>query len=409
MSSQARLDGAIKRVVSAGNCSGCGACALLDPGIAMELDAAGYLRPVRRNAPPDLQRAGSVYKDFKAACPGLRVRAQRPEGSHRHPQLGPVVQAWEAWATDPQIRHEGSSGGTLTALASWLLDTGEASAVIGAKGDATNVRRTVPVRIVSKEEALAASGSRYAPVANASLPGAIEPGTAFVGKPCEVSAIRALGARDPDSNDGPILMSFFCAGTPSQHATQRLLGDLAVTPEEPIRELRYRGRGWPGDFSITRADGSRESAGYDASWGKYLGPATQWRCKICPDGVGESADITAGDFWRSDEHGYPIFADNDGISALIARTERGRTLVLAAAEAGVLSLRALDVEALVTVQPLQRKRRQTLLARLLGTVAAGGRIPHFSGFSLLRLASSRPRESMRTMRGTYRRRRAMRQ
>ncbi|MEO6531352.1 MAG: Coenzyme F420 hydrogenase/dehydrogenase, beta subunit C-terminal domain [Specibacter sp.] len=408
MSAESRLDAAIAKVVGAGNCSGCGACALLDPGIGMELDDGGYLRPVRRAPLGNTAGAENPAEAFAAACPGVRVNAQRPAASHRHPQLGPVVQAWEAWATDPALRHAGSSGGTLTALSAWLLASGQSSRVVGAQADPKNARRTVSVQLTTKEQALAAAGSRYAPVSNAAAPQALEPDTAFVGKPCEVSAIRALSARKQGRQNGPILLSFFCAGTPSQQATERLAVELGVARDAAISDLSYRGNGWPGDFSITCADGSTKGTSYDDSWGNHLGPTTQWRCKICPDGVGESADITAADFWRADDAGYPLFLDQAGISALIARTERGRDLVLAAAAAGVLTLAVMDLEALVAVQPLQRKRRETLAGRLAGTVAAGGIIPRYSGFSLLRLALPRLRESWRTGKGSYRRRRGMR-
>lgn len=411
MNTRITLDTAIKRVVDAGNCSGCGACALLDPGISMALDDQGYLRPVRlplSKQEHEQEDQPSVKAAFRAACPGIRVKAPHPSGSRRHPQLGPVVEAWEAWATDPEIRHAGSSGGTLSALSGWLVDTGQASRITAAAADPENARRTVPVQIISKEQALAAAGSRYAPVGNVAAVGALDSATAFVGKPCEVSALRVLGERQADVQDQPILMSFFCAGTPSQLATEKLAADLGIGPDEQLSELRYRGKGWPGDFSITRSDGSVRTASYDESWGKYLGPTTQWRCKICPDGVGESADITAGDYWRTDAKGYPIFSESAGISALIARTQRGRTLVLAAADAGVLTLRALELQELVAVQPLQRKRRETLLARLIGAVAAGGKVPHYSGFSLLVLAAPRLRESVRTARESYRRSKSIR-
>lgn len=407
MKPSADLDSAIRRVVAAGNCSGCGACVLLDAGLCMEQDEQGYLRPVRRG-PTEPGIAGTeTLSAFKQACPGVLVKAQRPPGSLRHPQLGPVVQAWEAWAADPQTRHMGSSGGTLTALSVWLLETGKASQIIGAQAAAKNPRRTVSVQITTKEEALAASGSRYAPVSNAAHPYALAAGTAFIGKPCEVSAIRALGSGTFGMAETPILLSFFCAGTPGQNATEQLVEELGVPSGETIAGLRYRGNGWPGDFTVTRTDGTTISTSYDDSWGNHLGPTTQWRCKICPDGIGESADITAGDFWRSDDQGYPLFADAAGISALIARTERGRDLVLAAAAAGVLILRDLDLDAVVEVQPLQRKRRTTLLGRLMGTRAAAGQVPRYRGFGLWFLAWQAPRESWRTAKGSYRRRKSM--
>lgn len=425
----AQLDAAIARVVASGNCSGCGACALLDPGLEMRMSPDGFLRPTRVSPAPadatvaadladaadvgDVAQVADVADDavrrFDAACPGVTVSAARPPGSTRHPTMGPVVRAWKAWATDSDIRHRGSSGGALTAIAAWLLETGQAARMVGATADSSEPRRTVSVTIMSRADAVAAAGSRYAPTANAAQPAALQNGSVFVGKPCEASAIRSLVGSRPaaaaaEAGGDPVILSFFCAGTPSQHATDALVSSLGVGADEPLADLWYRGRGWPGRFTAVRRDGASVDASYDESWGSTLGPSVQWRCKICADGVGESADITAADFWRADAHGYPVFAEGAGRSALIARTERGYEIVLQAVEAGVISVTPMDIDDLAAVQPLQTTRRSTLAGRLVGSRLAGGPVPSFRGFGLLVLAVGRLRETVRMARGTYQRR-----
>jgi coenzyme F420 hydrogenase subunit beta len=385
-------------VVSSGRCTGCGLCTALEPALTMTASAEGYLRP---HAAGTATAGPAALATFRTACPGLRVVAQRPAGAVRHPVLGPVLGCWEAWATDPDVRERGSSGGVLTALQAWLVATGEVARAVGAAAAPGEPRRTVPVRIVSRDQALAAAGSRYAPVAVAGHPDAAAPDGVTTGKPCEVAALRA--ATGPDA---PLLLSFFCAGTPSQHATDRLVHDLGMPADEHVDELWYRGRGWPGRFTAVGAAGTRVSASYDESWGDALGPSVQWRCKICPDGVGESADVAAGDFWRTDERGYPVFVETAGVSALLARTPRGLDVVRRAAAAGVIALREISPGDVAAVQPLQRTRRTTLAGRLVGARLAGARLPRFPGFGLGRLAASRARQSLRTARGTYRRVRA---
>ncbi|MDR6971744.1 Coenzyme F420 hydrogenase/dehydrogenase, beta subunit C-terminal domain [Leifsonia shinshuensis] len=412
----AALRAAVARVVASGNCSGCGACALLDPGLEMRLDAEGNLRPTpvdpvaEDQEAPRAEPAASVEPDavrrFEEACPGVTVRAVHPTAGRRHPTMGPYLRVWMAWATDTDVRFRGSSGGALTAIAAWLLETGQAARMVGARADAEEPRRTVSVSILSRDEALGAAGSRYAPTASASRPEVLLPGTVMVGKPCEVSAVRALTSDRRASGEQPVLLSFFCAGTPSQHATDRLATELGSPPGTPVSDLWYRGRGWPGRFTVERPDGTSSDASYDESWGSALGPAAQWRCKICADGVGESADITAADFWRSDERGYPVFADGAGRSALIARTERGYDIILRAVEAGVISVSTIEMEDLAAVQPLQTTRRSTLAGRLAGAVLAGSRVPRYRGFGLLALALPRLREVVRVARGTFRRARA---
>lgn len=396
-----RLDEQISKVVSSDACSGCGLCTIVDPGLDMALDGDGFMRPQRSSIGQTPTNASHV---FKRSCPGIIVRSNDVPGLERHETMGSFVGVWKGHATDPETRHRGSSAGVLTALTTWLLSSGKATRVAGA-GAGRDPRRTVPVSITTKEEALASAGSRYAPTATLSNPDIQRPGTAVVGKPCEISALRSYV--DNNGTEGmqppaPIMLSFFCAGTPSSHATQKLIESLGIAKGTPPDSLWYRGRGWPGRFTVKLRDMTR-SMSYDESWGKVLGPATQWRCKVCPDGVGESADIAVADFWQSDDSGYPVFNEAEGSSAVIARTIRGRDLLMEAVSEGIIELDPIDIDSLAEVQPLQVQRRTGLLARLTGSLMAGRRIPRFTGFGLTKMARRQPRLFLRVTRGTYRR------
>jgi len=394
---ESTLAGQAAAVVRAGLCSGCGACVLLGPGLEMALDG-GYSRP----RPVEGASPAAASPAFDRVCPGRTVVAQRPEGSRPHPTMGPVVTAAQGWATDPEFRFRGSSGGVLSALTAWLLDSGRASTVVGAAASPTAPTRTVTVRLTGRADALAAAGSRYAPVSNAAAAVLGTPDAAFVGKPCEVAAVRALARARGEA--APLLLSFFCAGTPSQDATDALVAELSGPT--PPTALWYRGRGWPGRFTVVGADGTQSSVTYDESWGRVLGPAAQWRCKLCVDGVGDSADLVAADFWHTDERGYPSFAEGDGVSAVLARTARGAELLAAAVEAGVLETAPLEVDDLAAVQPFQVRRRTTLAGRLAGVRLAGRAVPRYRGFGLWRHLLRSPRTQLRTASGSYSRARA---
>ena len=403
-----RLDREIQSVVDEQNCSGCGVCLLLDDGLEMDYDAAGFLRP-RRVGPSqhvddtDDRRAA---RTFRQVCPGRQVVAAAPEGATRHPVLGPVAGVWAAWAVDPELRFRGSSGGVLSALSAWVIDQGVDAVVLAAAQSNVDARRTVRVSIQRREDVLAAAGSRYAPVALGAQAGTVNTAAAVVAKPCEISALSALHeVTGQEPRHRPLYLSFFCAGTPSQQATDALAEELGASTQTPSKQLWYRGRGWPGRFTVRTAEGSRDLS-YEESWGHRLGPALQWRCKVCADGVGESADISAGDLWTTNERGYPTFEEAQGVSALVARTLRGRALVLAAAAAGVIEVRPVEADDVAAVQPLQTTRRATLAGRLIGARVAGRRVPRYIGFRLLRQAASRPREVWQTMRATSQRVRA---
>lgn len=164
--------------------------------------------------------------------------------------------------------------------------------------------------------------------------------------------------------------------------------------------MRYRGMGWPGDFTVAAADGRTGAMSYHDSWGGNLGRALQWRCKLCPHGTGNHADISVGDYWRSDDNGYPLFEDAAGNSVVIARTRRGHEALLQALEDGVIKIEPIDLEAAARVQPLQRTRGSTLIGRLVGRVMGGRRVPRYRGFHLLEQAVRDPVRAIRAMGGT---------
>ena len=385
----AALDAAIADVVDEELCTGCGACCQLDSGLSMRIDEAGYARPVRTQQSPD--EVGAEV--FDRICPGRKLSLPHEAGQQSHPTMGRYLEAYVAWAADPEIRTRGSSGGALTALTAWRSSTTDRT--VAASASPSDPRRTIPVTITSREEALAAAGSRYAPVSVAEM--SAGHGT-VVGKPCEVAALRQLDAAT-ENHDRPLYLSFFCAGTPSQLATDALVSGLGFEVGDEITDLWYRGRGWPGQFTVV-GPAKEASLSYEESWGQHLGRSLQWRCKICPDGIGEFGDLTAADFWEADENGYPLFAEQSGRSALIARTDYGRSVLHEAVAAGVLCIEPLDLDDLARVQPLQVSRRSTLVGRLVGTRLSHRKVPIYRGFPLLRLAGRQLRSSVKAMRAT---------
>src|SRR5690606_15477419 len=174
---------------------------------------------------------------------------------------------------------------------------------------------------------------------------------AFVGKPCDVAALRALAAEDPRVNlRFPVMLSFFCAGVPAQAGAEAVLAalgtDLAAT-----ESFRYRGNGWPGQATAVLADGSRRSMSYHDSWGGILSRHVQHRCKLCADGTGTAADLVCADAWESDARGYPLFEEAEGISLIVARTALGARLLDEARAAGRIATAPFDPGRLAAIQP----------------------------------------------------------
>lgn len=352
------------------------------------------MRPVFTDGPTTA--TPDAHKIFAKACPGVAMTASGEPDAPRDPILGPVRGLWLAWSRDEDFRKRGASGGVLSTLAAWAIEEGIVARTVGAT-TGPEPRRTVAVEITSREEALRSAGSRYAPCSVAGHPQALSSDAATIGKPCEAYAIRRHQER---TGEGPaLLLSFFCAGTPSQDATDKTVTDLGLDPHH-LSDLWYRGRGWPGRFTAVAPGGASASLSYSESWGSRLGPTVQWRCRVCPDGVGEASDITAGDLWEADEAGHPTFEERPGQSVLIARTELGMEVVRRAIAAGVIATAPLTAAEVHTSQPYQVLRRQRLVGRLAATLLYDKSVTRTGGFGSVRWSMQHPILSWREFRGS---------
>lgn len=384
-----RYKSASLQKVQQGNlCAGCGACAGLWPQkIKMEMQAPGYLR-AHQTAPLNTEEEAQLA----AVCPGLGQRVVA-EGRQDSALWGPYVDMQLGWATDDNVRFQGSSGGGLSAMLTYLLAQGHVDAVIQTEASVDVAIANQPVVTSDVAGILKAAGSRYAPSAPlANLSELIADGRrfAFVGKPCDAAAMRALLGTRPDlAAQFPVILSFFCAGVPSETGGKAVLGALGTSLPE-IKAFRFRGNGWPGEATATLKDGSSRGMSYHDSWGKILSKHVQHRCKICADGTGVAADIVCADAWESDDQGYPVFQDAPGMSLMVARTALGQELIAGAKAAGVIETQAYDVAGLANIQPGQRERRRALWARLAALRLLGKPVPAYRGLLIWQAARQNP-------------------
>lgn len=364
----------------------------------MRLTPPGWLRPEVKTP-----LSGAEAARIGRICPGLGQREARAADA----LWGPWRQMREGWATDPDLRHAGASGGGLTAILTHLLSRGRVAAALVTVADPEVPYRSA-TRLVTEPGALRhAAGSRYAPSAPlAALPEALAFGrpVAFVGKPCDAAALRALAAEDPLVAEAvPIVLSFFCAGVPSEAGTRALLAAMGAPPEA-VRAFRYRGMGWPGMARAELRDGGVRTHSYTESWGAVLSKHLQHRCKICADGTGWAADLVCADPWESDARGYPLFDEAPGRSLFVARTSLGAEILAEAEAAGRIETRPFEASRLAGLQPGQRERRRAVLARLLALRATLRPVPRYRGMALTAAARQAPlRRLLRNFLGMARR------
>lgn len=397
----------IATITRNGLCSGCGMCAGLagpEAPIVMRESAAGYRRP---------EVVGSVDASLSAlidaTCPGATIRHEPSTfEAEYHPVWGPLLAARLGWSTDAELRRNASSGGGLSGVLVHLLNSGAVDYVVQTAVSPDSPVRNALAVSTGRKDVFHAAGSRYAPSSPLEDIGARldAPGKfAFVGKPCDVAGLRQLARHDPRVNEKvPVMIAFMCAGVPSYRGTSALLKAMGVTDESQVTAFRYRGDGWPGFATARLEDGTTFQMDYDTSWGRILNRHLQFRCKICPDGIGEFADIVCADGWYCDDEGNPLFDEREGRSIILTRTQRGEAILTEAVAAGTIATEPLTLKALGHMQPFQARRKGMVIPRMAAMMLTGRRRPRFAHLELPRNARSLGiKESLRSFVGTFRR------
>ncbi|MFC1688663.1 Coenzyme F420 hydrogenase/dehydrogenase, beta subunit C-terminal domain [Pseudomonadota bacterium] len=349
----------------------------------------------------DLETSSSL-----SVCPGYRLERPRQKFQHNiEYDFGPVQRVWEGYASDPEIRKAGSSGGAITALSTFGLEVKGFKGILHiGKSDLDPIKNQTKFNN-TRSQLLANTGSRYSPASPCDGLDQIENADGpciFIGKPCDVAAVYKAKHQSNrlDQNLG-LTIAFFCAGTPSTEGTRKFLECLGVGGRQHLADLDYRGSGWPGDFKAVFQNGKAidsVKAPYAKTWG-FLTKYKQWRCKICIDHVGEFADVSVGDPWYLTPDGNP------GLSLVVARTARGLAFVEEAMQSNYMTLKGVDISKLPAAQPSLVEARSAVWGRLFALKTLLLPVPKYKNMNGLRswLYNLTTQEKFRSIFGTHKR------
>lgn len=371
----------IAKVLKNDLCLGCGLCESIYPDICkMEINKQGFYYPSFK-IPLDKNQDNILNK----LCPSIHIKANfRDKNSY----WGPLLKISEAWASDDDIRFHAASGGVTTSLAIFLLETAKVDAILQVGNNDGSYLYNSLKESVTTNQILKNAQSRYAPALvfkeiKQIIANNPDKKYAFIGKPCDIAAIRNLQREYASFNNQlRLCISIFCAGMPSYTASEKTWRQSGYTddPESVV----YRGDGWPGYFKAKWQDGREYKISYNESWGKILGRSLGMRCKVCPDGIGELADIAIGDSW-STKDGFPDFTEQPGRCFVMIRTKKGQELFQEALDKGYIIEKDMNLDRINEIQPYQNQRRRLTFWRLLPLQVKTGFLLKFKGLRVLKL------------------------
>lgn len=383
-------------------CLGCGLCESIcgSERVSMQLQSNGFFEPVVKGS------IGAKEEALVAGtCPGLNVVNDLV--FDKEEQLwGRMKKLYSGYSTDQVIRKQGSSGGIISAVAVYVLENKIVDAVLQVGGDSNDYERNMLRVSRNKADVLACASSRYAPALVfdriLQLLDASSETYCFIGKPCDISAMKNMLTAYPQYKERiKLTVSIMCAGMPSFNGTKAIIDEFKAPL--PVKDLVYRGNGWPGFFSFRDQQDQVHQKSYNDSWGKTLNKHLNFRCKICPDGIGLQADIAVGDAWET-EDGYPDFTEREGQSLVIVRTDRAVQLLEQAAADRQMVFAPLATDKIAMMQPYQYNRRKRVGVRVLAYYLGRRRRVNYKNLRLWdNMKGESPKALIKEFIGTFKR------
>lgn len=378
-------------------CTGCGAC------------KSAQLANLRKNF-NGFCIAEPTNKDFNIFCRQIYFsQGMQYRGISSNKIWGKVLHSYYAWSADANIRYKASSGGTITALCIYLLESRRVNGIVHTAVDPNSPIGTISVCSTTKDELIERCGSRYSsssPLCDIYKYLGTGKKYCFVGKPCDVATLRNLMHYDNRfKKTFPILISFYCAGVPSEKANLSLLHKLNVELDKCV-SLKYRGDGWPGYATAIDIYGDAHKMYYRNAWRDTLGRDIRKICRFCSDGIGEMADIVCFDAWYTDKDNKPVFDEADGRNGVFCRSNIGLEIFEEAVKRGYLI--AHDYleynKDLPYYQAYQHDRRSTLSVCILALTMFFKQSPRYPFILIFKLAkNSGLRIQWRRFKGTVQR------
>lgn len=293
---------------------------------------------------------------------------------------GHYHQAYVGYSTNDRIRNGGSSGGVITELLLYLLESGKIDGAIVTKIDESNPLQAVSFIAKSSEEIYQARQSKYIVLPVNKIIQSIqrEKGRyAFVGLPCHIHGLRKWSIFDPTIKERiPYAIGLFCFTTLESYVIRELLQIKKVAINK-VKDIRFREGLWPGKICAVQSDNTISNLHYSNFKDGAINYLTRLyspvRCQMCIDGTAEFADISVADSWMRNQKGQYKFPS---MSTVLIRTEIGNELFRDAVKNKRLWAKPIDKRSIYyTYKSLEKTKKKNAAIRVQRMQKKGKSIP----------------------------------
>ena len=357
-------------------CTGCGVCEGACPsGAISTIVKEGRFLPQVNDGKCLGEKCGRCVK----ACPGLGVELKRiaeeqftDEGIKEDRLAGKFLKCYSGYCNEYEIRYHCASGGMVSGFLIFLLERGYIDGAVVTAFDPENELLVRSYIARNREEVLRGKSSKYSPVslhrAAADIKAAEGNRFVIVGLPCHIEGFRKLEAIDRKFKSKIAgYFGIYCSSGRTFYLTEHVFREHRIDKKR-LTYFAYRDEGCLGSMVAREGDsrGTRNIGNISGTslyyritkerFQKYYHPRRSFfiprRCLFCIDHYAELADVSFGDI-----HVEPYIADEIGVNSLVARSEKWKTLLEEARDAGVFTLDEISIEVLNSSQAMAYKKK----------------------------------------------------
>jgi len=316
----------LNKVMRSELCTRCGSCVGLSGGSIVFHDREGRYLP-RQIADVDDATAARAW----TACPGKEFNFPfycnhfYPDAPHFHEYIGSYQELMIGHSTDEEVRRNGASGGIISAILIYLLETHRIDGAVTLRMSHSKPWLSEPFIATTRADILEAAQSKYTiSSVNELLPqiAAFDGVLAYVGISPQVQSIRKLQhAGDPSVKNIKYIFGPFYGNTLYFSSIRSFLRTYGERDYHNISKLYFRYGEWPGNMRIEMKSGRViELKKFHAN---YLIPFHVLQNSLyCTDFTNEYTDISGGDAWA------PVYEERGrGFSMIVSRTPQGQAII----------------------------------------------------------------------------------
>ena len=305
-----------------GLCTSCGVCKNMCPkdSIFWKLENGMYVPQIDEKT---CVKCGMCIK----VCPGIEHSYMHGKDVCLDNVVGTCREIYNAWSKNETIRHMSASGGVVTTLVSYLLQSDKYDVAFCVDTYIYNKQiKTMPMK---KEDFTVewrknkAFKSRYLPVSHEYAVKYMKEKrndrVIIIGTSCAIRGIRNVIQQLNLKKDHYLLIGLFCDKV-FNYNIHRYFQDGDWTKGKTLKELHFKNKecgGWPGNMKLFFKDGTTcyLDKGEREKVKEYFMPE---RCLYCVDKLNETADISVGDNYTKQNSSVL------GSNSVIIRTEIGQ-------------------------------------------------------------------------------------